>query len=114
MKMIKLSDPSKDLARRIVGELGFDDRLVGYTMKTHKGFMQVPLYSFEEVVGFLNTPIPWIELSELEAWVRETIGDEELAARIKKQIGKDAPDIKKTVFIRDLMGQRLIQCKKVA
>lgn len=110
--MNKLNDPSKELARRIASELGFEDRLVGYSMKAHKGFMRIPLYSFEEVVGFLYTPIPWMELPELETWVRETMGDQELADRIKEQIGKDAPDIEKTICIRDLMGQRLIQCKK--
>ena len=111
--MKKLKQPTKELASRILGEFNFEQRIVGYCLKNNKGFMQIPMYSFEEVVGFLNTPIPYIEIDELEGWIREVMDDKELADIIRRQNEQDMPEMAKIFFIRDLMVQRLIQCKEV-
>jgi len=49
----------------------------------------------------------------LERWLRETMGDKELADRINLLINKDTSDQKKSIRIRNLMIERLVQCKKI-
>lgn len=109
--MSKLGKPSEDLARRIRGELGFEDRFVGYRLRAGKGFLPVPVYSFAEAVGLLSAPDPFLELQLLEQWVREKIGDPELADLIAQQMATSVSLSLKLTRVRDLMALRLIQCR---
>ena len=109
--MEKLSEPSKELIAKIITEVEFKERLIGYRMRRRTGPTSVALYSFEEVVGLLNDSHPRIDFNQLEKWVRETIKDVELAEKIGKVIKKDSSEEDKTWEIRNLMGERLIQCK---
>ncbi len=111
--MYKLKNPSKELAERILNEVGFEERMVGYRMQVSKGFMQIPLYSFEEVVGLLHVKYPYMEIYNLESWVRNIMGDEELADRIKTLAENDGSDLDKLLAAGRLMGQRLMQCQKM-
>ena len=110
--MEKLTFPSKALAARIVTEVGFEDRLLGYRLSERAGAMSIPLYSFEEVLGLLNEPHPRIDFNRLETWVRDTMGDAELAGKIRALIEGDMSDRDRSVRIRDLMALRLHQCMK--
>ena len=110
--MGKLSEPSADLVSRVLNEVGFEDRLMGYRFRERTGPMSMTLYSFEEIVEFLNDPHPRIDFNRLEEWVREVMKDEELAGEINKIILRDDSDQKKSIQIRDMMGERLLQCIK--
>ena len=111
--MINLNLPEKDLALRILSEVEFEDRVIGYRFHQRLGFMPVTLYSFDEIVGFLNFPMPVIELELLAKWMEEIIKDKELAARIKEIDQKDISDQEKSISLRDLMQTRLDQCRTV-
>jgi hypothetical protein len=110
--MGKLKEPSKDLARRILGEVGFEDRLNGFSLRKRSGPMSVTMYSFQEVVSLLNDAYPRLDFSELEIWVRKTMGDQELAEQIAEAVRKGQSDEKKSDRIRRLMEERLGQCRR--
>jgi hypothetical protein len=108
--MIELTSPSKGLAKRILAEVGFEDRITGYRLREKTGIMAIRLYSFEEVVGLLNDPHPRLDFALLQRWVSETMEDPELAGRIGDAIQEDTSEQTRSIRIRDLMAQRLYQC----
>jgi hypothetical protein len=110
--MGKLRDPPHELALRILGEVIFEDRLVGFSLHERTGPNPVTMYSFEEVVSLLNDPHPRLDFSELETWIREIMGDEELAEQIADSIRKGKSDQNISLRIKKLMEERLDQCKR--
>ena len=111
--MSALKPPSKELARKILAEVGFHDRLIGYRLHHRIGPAPVTLYSFEEVVGFLTDASAQLDHRELTTWVREVISDPELAGEIKTIAEGNMNILEKTRRIGKLMGIRLIQCRRV-
>jgi len=111
--MANLSAPPKEVAARIVKEVGFEERIMGCRFRERSGPMAVTLYSFREVVVFLNDRFPLIDFERLEDWTRETMGDHELAERIGGIIKQDQSDQAKTIQIRELMAERLLQCESI-
>ena len=111
--MKRLSKPSKGLMKRLLNEVNFEERLIGYRLRQRTGPMPVTLYSFSEVVALLNDPHPRMDFNLLERWIRETMGDIELAGRIKEEIEKDCSNQEKSFLIRDLAGERFLQCRKI-
>lgn len=109
---MELPSPSKDLTERILTEVGFKDCLTGYRLRERTGVTTIRLYSFEEVVGLLNDTHPRLDFDRLEQWVREIIGDPELAGKIGDVIQEDISDKVRTRRIRDLMALRFYQCIK--
>jgi hypothetical protein len=109
--MGKLREPSSQLANKILTEVGFEDRLNGFILRERSGPMPITLYSFMEVVSFLNEPHPRIDFIELEGWVRKTMSDEELADRIAKTIKSRQSDQERSLRIKKVMQERLCQCK---
>jgi hypothetical protein len=108
--MIELTSPSKEVAKRILAEVGFEDRITGYRLRERTGIMTIRLYSVEDVVGLLNDPHPRLDFARLQRWVGETMGDPELAGRIGDALQEDTSEQVRTIRIRDLMAQRLYQC----
>jgi len=111
--MGKLQSPSRKLAIRILTEVGFEDRLNGFSLRERSGPMPVTMYGFKEVVSLLNDPYPRIDFIELETWVGKTMGDNELADQIAEAIKKGHSDQERTHFIKDLLEERINQCKKL-
>lgn len=112
--MSKLQDPSRELAKSILTEVNFENRLNGFSLRERAGAIPVTMYSFEEVISFLNDPYPRIDFNELEKWVIKTMGDEELAGQIAEGVRIGRSDQDRLLHIRKLMGERLSQCKKFA
>jgi hypothetical protein len=107
-----LSAPSKKLDRRILAEVEYEDRIIGYRLGQRAGLTPVTLYSFEEIIEFLSNPIPMIDFNALESWIRTIMEDNELADKIKEVNTDTASDQDKTFYIKNLMAKRLLQCKK--
>jgi len=105
-----LSKPSIDLAQKIVTEVGFNDRIIGYKLRERTGSMRKSLYSFREVVALLFDHHPRIDLDVLEKWIRRVFSDVELANNLKSIISEALSDKDKTLEIRELMKERLLQC----
>jgi hypothetical protein len=111
--MWKPKDPSRELATKILTEVGFEDRLTGFILRERSGPRPAIMYRFEEVVSLLNDPHPRLDFSELERWVRETMGDTELAGEIAVAVRSEPSDQDRSLRIKKLMEQRLDQCKRL-
>lgn len=108
--MKPLAAPSPELVRQLLTEVAYDRRLVGYRLHPRLGPTPVSLYSFAEVVGFLDEPHPRLDFQQLQTWVAETLGDLELAATIAEQIAAGASGETTCRRLRDLLALRLSQC----
>jgi hypothetical protein len=111
--MRMLSKPSKELARRILTDVAFEDRIEGFRLRERTGIIPATLYSYSEVVGFLSDPFPRIDLPELASWVHGIMKDTELAGKIEDISSSAGSDLEKTKHIGNIMGFRLDQCKKI-
>ena len=109
--MVRLRDPSRELAMRVLTEVDFERRLNGFILRERSGAVPITMYSFEEVVSFLNDRHPRLDLKQLEEWIRSVMGDTELAEHIAQAIKKGKNDQERTYSIRNLMEERLNQCK---
>jgi len=110
--MKELQRPSEDLAERMLAQVAFKDRLVGYQLHKRLGPTPVTLYSCGEVVGFLSGGFPQIKVNKLETWIRETLCDTELADGIRELKNSVLNDQEKLLRIRNLMAVRLVQCQR--
>ncbi|MDY6935689.1 MAG: hypothetical protein SVZ03_15895 [Spirochaetota bacterium] len=111
--MGRLSKPSKDLSSRIMTDVGFEERLIGYRLRARTGPLSISLYSFREVVDLLNDPHPRIDFNYLRKWIKDTMGDDELSNEIEVMIQKDISNHEKSLLIRNKMEERLLQCQKI-
>jgi hypothetical protein len=111
--MRKLQDPSRELAKRILTEVDFKDRLNGFSLRERAGAVPITMYSFEEVVCLLNDRHPRLDFNQLEVWVSKTMGDKELARQIAEVVRDGRSDQDRSLRIRKLMEERLSQCKKL-
>lgn len=109
--MEKLSTPDKALVSRVLKVRGFNDRIIGYRMHQRIGPAATPMYSFEEVVNFLDDKFPLLKFEELEKWLRTIVKDEELSVRIAEAVKKENNDYDRTQRIKKLMKERLSQCR---
>jgi hypothetical protein len=107
----QLTEPSAELVARIVSEVDFDHRLVGNRVRPRWGSIQADLYSVREVALLLSDRHPAIELDRLEHWLRTTIGDQELADRVKEVETADVSDRELLQRVRMLLDERLEQCR---
>ena len=105
--------PDKTLARRLLTEVDFDDRIQGYRLGKRTGALPITMYSFTEVAGFLSGTYTVMDYERLETWIRKVFGDHELAEKIRKVnlSGKNKPE--KSRAIKELVVYRLVQCKKI-
>jgi len=111
--MGELRDPSLELAKRILTEVDFENRLTGFNLQERAGAQPVWMYNFKEVVSLLNAPRPCLDFEELESWIRKIMRDQELAAQIAVAIKKGQSDQDRISLMRHLMELRLDQCKKL-
>ncbi len=112
--MKQLSEPSIALANRALQEVDFDDRLIGYRHQMRLGATPVTLYSFGEVIGLLADSVPQIDSVELEIWIRDVIGDRELADLIQETGRSDLADVPKCKKIAELMAKRFFQYQRAS
>ena len=111
--MGKLQDRSRELANKILTEVDFEDRLVGFSLRERSGPVPATMNRFEEVVALLNDPHPRLDFNELETWIRKTMRDEELADHIADAVRKENSDQNRSLHIKELLEERLDQCKRL-
>lgn len=109
-----LKEPSKRLARQIFREVGFEDRLEGFSLRERSGPRLVTMYRFEEVVSFFNDQHPRLDFEDLEAWVRNIMNDTELADRIQSALSEAESDQSRCEVVRGLLEERLGQCREAS
>ena len=121
---MQLSQPSKELAKRLLTRVGFYERLIGYKMNPMQGNMEEAVYSFKDAINLLHIDIGdfnvrttgsigYIDPSRLERWVGETLGDKELAEAIGKKAEEGKSYKERVEAIKPLMEQRLKQCREI-
>lgn len=108
--MSSLTPPDAALAARVLQEVGFEERVIGYRLRERMGAVPATLYSFEEVVSLLHDPFPRADWNGLARWVRTVIGDGELAAEMEAVLRVTENEGERLCRVRELMGERLVQC----
>ena len=111
-KKIKLSQPTRELAIKLLDKVSFGDRFTWYMASPGKlgGQLETQLVTFSnlgEAVDFLElcqdyynrgdylyernlTDVKYINLEFLGNWIGKTLGDQELADAIKAELLKDS------------------------
>ncbi|MDD4876328.1 MAG: hypothetical protein PHQ86_04260 [Dehalococcoidales bacterium] len=123
-KIVRLSEPSKELAARVLAEVDFKERFVGVNMHPMAGNTEVSIYRFEEAINLLhyNTgdlrikgtgSIGYIDFNKLQKWIEEVYKDKELAKIINKKINDNYSYKDQVEAIKPVMEQRLRQSKEI-
>jgi len=118
-----LSPPSEDLARRILTEVRWEERIEGYFEAPMRGRLREFIFKFQDAANLLRVDVsdPWstrsgifgyFEFNELQAWVHDVFGDTELAAAIGEIIAADKSLKERIEGIKSLMEHRLRQCEE--
>lgn len=124
---VALTVPTQEQAASFMRELGFEDRFMGYVLKA-SGQMAVTVYTLEAAILFLgqdNTAttvvdqfpghdvhVAYMEPKSLVNWIREAIGDVELADAIEaasSEIPEESGYPLQLRSMRELMSQRFLQ-----
>lgn len=128
-----LNPPSEAQAAQIVRELEYEERMAGHLYKA-SGTMAVTLYSLKAAIDFLardntaetveegaqffgrDVDVAYINPQALPGWIREAIGDPELADAIVSAVAEvpeesGYPPARRAM--RELMAQRFLQCMDV-
>jgi hypothetical protein len=119
-----LSPPSEDLARRILTEVGWEERIEGFFEAPMRGKLREYIFKFRDAANLLRADVsdPWstssgffgyFEFNELQAWVRDVFGDRELADAIGNILAADASLKERIESIKSLMEHRLRQCEEM-
>ena len=106
--------PSKELAKRILSEVDFNNRFVGSKMRERSGPVKVTNYSFKELLELMQDRLPGVNIQYLEKWIRDVMTDEELANSIHSISDTEESYINQIGEIRKLMEERFEQCREVA
>jgi len=129
----ELTVPTEQQASHYLQDCAFDERLVGVIMKA-SGTLPMDIYSLEQLLGFFahdnsdvmgqpdaviqsrQLDIAYLAPERLSRWVREIIGDVELADAIDTEAAKIAdPHIypPRMRLMRELVVTRVLQCYDV-
>lgn len=128
-----LAEPTEEQAASFTRELGFEERFAGYIFKA-SGQLVVPVYSLEHAILFLgqnntdqtmapgeqfpghDVQVAYMLPKALVGWVREAIGDVELADAIAAAVAKVPEEVgypPQVRVMRELMTERFLQCMSV-
>lgn len=130
--MSSLTEPSEDLARRILGEVAWDDRVVGHALKA-SGTFTYTLLSLEQVTHFVamstfdvtpgellvrggNVTACYVRPEGLQEWIGTVLDDPELSAAVAGLIAADNGLNSYPVFmqpITQLLQERMSQARAV-
>lgn len=120
------SRPSVDEARRILRELDWGEHLIGIDMNPAAGNRDVYLYSLKEAAKFLQFgaagmglstggkgSISWFEVDRFVVWIRDVIGDPELADAIARDTASETSYHGKVQKLGHLIDARLVQLNEL-
>lgn len=111
--MRQLTKPTDELVNRVLGDVEYDGRLVGYRIHKRYGPTEIVMYRFAEVVAFLREQHVLIDFDELVCWTKEVIRDSELEEAIKHVIASES-DVKTRIsLIQSILADRLNQCENI-
>lgn len=121
--MVSLPKPSRDVALRVVGEVGYEERLLGVKMRPMVGNQEHFIYSVKEVIEFLRMErvedllttgskeyVGYIDPHVLKKWMAEVIGDKGLAEAIREEIERLDNFKDQVAAIKIIISERFEQC----
>lgn len=121
-----LPEPSPELAVKLLSEVGFEERLVGYEMSPATGQTPRSLYSLAEVARFVGVggavelltrgsqaSIGYLDPEAVIRWVETILGDAALASALRRKLAGCATYREKAGVVHELLQQRLAQCQAV-
>jgi len=124
--LIELSQPSKELAARVLTPVSFKQRLLGVKMTPMAGNVEQPLVSMQEVVSFLQmaslekvlaagprASVPYVDTKTLQAWILDVFSDQELGQAIAEQTSKARNYREQAELARELLRLRVEQARAV-
>lgn len=125
--MIELTTPTPEIAARVLGEVGWSDRLTGVSMQCLSGPTQMDLYSVDQAAAFLRAdelehlrdPVSgasygYIDPAALVWWLDNVLQDGELAHAVEETAGQYQHYLAQIEPMHDLLVHRLVQCEEVA
>jgi hypothetical protein len=118
-----LAPPSSELVERALRSLEYDERLIGYAMTPSAGNAAKDLYSLGDAVLFVlgtkwDAPlfdpsfkggINWVDLSRMTDWVRDVIGDADLAEAMERDVLPLSSYMAQVIALGDVFGHRMEQ-----
>ncbi len=124
-KDFNLSKPSEEQAEKFLSEVGYGDKIAGVRMHAMAGNTKEPLGSLREVNNFLKakassklikgetSSVNYIDPDALSNWIKEVLGDSELAEKIEKNIDKEDDYRKQAKTIKKLIEKRIKQSRDI-
>jgi hypothetical protein len=120
------SAPSSKLARHATRDLVWGEHFIGVRLSAGMGQMKDYLYSVYEAEGLLlggqnamtisqanRGAFVWIDVDQFIVWVRDVLGDDELANVIEDELGFCASTNEKINRIAYLLSRRIAQYDSV-
>lgn len=119
--------PTAEAVEHYMRELGYEQRLVGHKMAASTGNSPLDMYSMAEAALFLTgnpwdmpvahpdfkSTLNWIDMGKLVAWLKEVVGDVELASAIERDIEGLEAFMDQSVAVAKLVTERMQQYKRV-
>lgn len=114
---VELTTPTPDQAVSFTRELTWEERFVGWIDAGMAGSPTVTLYRLEHAYNMLGADSTFdLDYGRLERWVGHTIGDLELAEKIRlaqeTAAGEEDEDAALRERVVALLGLRLDQCRE--
>lgn len=127
MDQVTLSLPTYEVVQHALRDLSYADRLVGYKMTASAGNAAANLYNLREAVLFLvgnpwdqpmlnpgfKGSLNWVDASDLAQWLRDVVGDTDLADAIREQAVGLEPYHAQNLKVGELVNARMAQYREV-
>lgn len=122
---VVLSDPTPEMAARLLAEVDFDQRITGVKMAAMGGANPMPLYSLPAVANFIhvdrseslmddrNATVGYVDPAALARWVAGVFGDTELADAITAEAAAGEFYGSVALPIKALLDDRIAQCRAI-
>lgn len=123
--MAKLSEVSKEMAQKLLQEVGFEDRIIGVNMSGSTGNNEITIYSMKELAFFLQSDsydtlsqrgqgsMCYMDIDEMLRWVGQVYGDQELADVMVNDMANLDSNADKLEAAGELLKERLKQCDEI-
>lgn len=108
--------PGVDLARRILREVPYADRLPAGRFRPPVGILQGHVRSLPALFLHLSpqpSSLPGVNLKRLPDWIAGVVGDPELADRVRDAASTATCHVDGCLKVYHLVGQRLAQAESV-
>ena len=112
-----LAPPDAALAARLLQRVAFRDRLPAGRLRPPVGILPGDLRSLSALFLHLApspNSLPGVNLTRLSDWVRDVLGDAELAGAIRAAVDASSCHVEGCTRVYDLVALRLAQVEAIA